>query len=71
MIHPIFIGKDSCELIVEGYVNWIFIFLRELLFQFTVFLQPFALVMLGSKDIIVAYVDLERVFVFKLDRFVN
>lgn len=71
IIHFVFIGYNCCEGLVESEIDGVFSLSKQLLFQFAVRFQPFAFIVMIGHHIVVTYINLQRVLIFELYRFVD
>lgn len=69
-IHFVFIGNDSCKLVIEVDTYGVLILFLHLLFYISVLVQPLTLIILCANDVIIAHIYLEGIFVIELNSFI-
>lgn len=70
-VDPILIRYNSGKFVIKVYINRVFILSLEILLQGSIFKQPFALIMMGSQDIIIPNVHLECIFIVERNSLID
>ena len=66
-IHFIFIGNDCGKLVIEVHAYWVFVLSLHFFLRSCELVQPLALIILRTNDVVVPNVNLEGILVVELD----